>query len=63
MKRGMVLCTLLLFATLGLLSACSSSTRVVERETVKESPPVTVVRPPDVVMVQPQRSSVWVPGW
>ncbi len=60
MKRSMVLCTLLLFVTLGLLSACSS--RVVERETVKESPPVTVVRPPDVVMVQPQRSAVWVPG-
>ena len=60
MKRSMVLCTLLLFTTLGLLSACSS--RVVERETVKESPPVTVVRPPDVVMVQPQRSAVWVPG-
>jgi len=61
MKRSMVLCTLLLFVTLGLLSACSS--RVVERETVKESPPVTVVRPPDVVMVQPQRSAVWVPGY
>jgi len=60
MKRSIVLCTLLLFATLGLLSACSS--RVVERETVKESPPVTVVRPPDVVMVQPQRSAIWVPG-
>src|SRR5262249_38135043 len=60
MKRSMVLCTLMLFTTLTLLSACSS--RVVERETVKESPPVTVVRPPEVVMVQPQRSAVWVPG-
>ncbi len=62
MKRNVVLCTFMLFATLGLLSACSSTTRVVERETQKETPPVTVVKPPDVVMVQPQRSAVWVPG-
>ena len=61
MKRGMVLGTLLVFATLGLLSACSHE-RVVERETLKEPPPVTVVRPPDVVTLQPQRPATWVPG-
>jgi len=60
MKQSMILCTLLLSATLGLFSACS--TKVVERETLKETPSATVVRPPDVVMVQPQRSAVWVPG-
>jgi len=53
MKRTIVSFTLVVFTTLMLLSACSS--RVVEREVIKEPTSSTVV-------LQSQRPAIWVPG-
>jgi len=57
MKRTMVLSTLVVFTSLTLFSACSHEPVVVERQTVREVPSKS-----DVVVVQPQRPSTWVPG-
>jgi hypothetical protein len=57
MKRIVVLCTLVVFTTLMLLSACTHE-QVVERQTIRERPPA-----PSVVVLQSQRPATWVPGY
>ena len=58
MKRTAVLCTVLAFVTLGLVSACTHER--IEKETAVVNPAPTVVSPPPAVIVQQPR--VWVPG-
>src|SRR5262249_40248924 len=57
MKRIVVFCNIVACTSLLLLSACSHEPVVVERQTVREVPTKS-----DVVVVQPQRPSTWVPG-
>jgi len=59
MKRAAILCTLLGFATLALVSACSRER--IEKETKQTvAPSPTVVAPAPPVIVQQPRT--WVPG-
>jgi hypothetical protein len=67
MKRTAILCTLLGFATLGLVSACSHER--IEKETKQTvAPTPTVVAPALPVVVAPappvivQQPRTWVPG-
>jgi len=60
MKRTAILCTLLGFATLGLVSACSHERIEKEtKQTVAPAPPVVVAPAPPVIVQQPR---TWVPG-
>lgn len=65
MKRTAILCTLLGFATITLVSACSHERIEKEtKQTVAPAPTVvtpapTVVAPPPVIVQQPR---TWVPG-
>jgi hypothetical protein len=77
MKRTMIVCTCLAFATLMLVSACSHKEEVrIERETVTPAPRVTPGPPPEVIVRQatppplrvevrtppPAPGYTWVPG-